>query len=106
MPTRKKWAYNPHKFRRKPSKKAHRQVYWFIVEGDGAFPFEMLAYDCSRAITDIGKPEDHHLGRRCVVIETLGNEAPTYDRWSEHGWKVKRVLKEKPTELLGENNGN
>ena len=97
---RKKWAYDPHKFKSKPSNEDHRQVYWFVVEGEGAFPFDMLAYDCGRAVTGIGEPEDHHLKKRSVVIETLGNEAPTPDKWMKHGWSVKGVFRTRPDELL------
>ncbi len=97
---RRKWAYDPHKFKRKPSKKEHCQVYWFIVEGAGVFPFEMLSHDCGRAVTGIGGPEDHHLEKRCVVVETLGNEAPTPDKWMSYGWSVKGTFSTKPTELL------
>lgn len=65
---------------------------YYMVEGRGAFPADMLRYDRSWAITGLGDPDDHLLPMRTVVLATrqpAGKlQAPTVGRWESFGWKV------------------
>jgi len=65
---------------------------YYMVEGRGHFPADMLRYDRSWAITGLGDPEDPLQPKRTVVLATrqpVGKwRAPTEGRWRSFGWKV------------------
>lgn len=75
---------------------------YFVVEGDGDFPVDMLRYDVAWAITGIGHPQDCLQPRRSVVCATITRSklVPTEGRWSSFGWVVKERHIRPPYELL------
>jgi len=65
---------------------------YFMVEGSGVFPADMLRYDQAWAITGLGNTEDFLQPRRSVVLATRmsSSKVPTKGRWESFGWKVVR----------------
>lgn len=65
---------------------------YFMVEGQGHFPADMLRYDQAWAITGLGVPDDPLQPRRIVVLATrqpVGKlQAPTKGRWESFCWNV------------------
>jgi len=78
---------------------------YFMVEGQGHFPADMLRYDQAWAITGLGVPDDPLQPRRTVVLATrMGSgKVPTEGRWQSFGWKViaREVPFEDVMELVG-----
>jgi len=66
----------------------------FTVEGRGAFPFDMLRYDCCWPKTDDDVHALHYnegrsaLGLRTVTLVTEHDNKPTLGRWNSYGWNV------------------
>jgi hypothetical protein len=63
---------------------------FFVVEGDGRFPFDMLRYDqCWPASeADSLRLADEWTAPRRIVLITDSVTAPTVDPWRSHGWSV------------------
>lgn len=68
----------------------------FIVEGSGAFPFDMLRYDHAWPATEA--EDSWRLDRelcegamRRVTLLTDSPIAPTYGRWESFTWRVRFV---------------
>lgn len=65
--------------------------YYFVVEGAGAFPFDMLRYDSCWPVRegyDSGKLERECRERRRVLLATSYEGSPTPRRWESFMWKV------------------
>lgn len=69
----------------------------FVVEGSGAFPFDMLRYDQAfpesevRDSPHLGFTRDHgdeYFGTRRITLLSDCPHAPTFDRWKSFGWRV------------------
>lgn len=74
-----------------------RNLQRFIVEGRGAFPEDMLRYDCcsfntpedrERAAPGAPYDETRSVRRVCLVRDIRDKHYPTGDRWRSFGWVV------------------
>lgn len=65
--------------------------YWtFVVEGEGAFPLDMLWYDRCRPYQ---QGDTHWMlgnGRRSAMMVS-STKPPTPERWASFGWTVDMV---------------
>jgi hypothetical protein len=76
-------------------RRTREPTYTFTVEGDGAFPFDMLRYDCCwpyypKDATALKTSDDYAVLRR-VVLESCAAQMPTRRRWESKGWRVVEV---------------
>ena len=70
-------------------------VFSFVVEGSGRFPYDMLRYDQCWPMTSIDSAamdyEPGETGRRRITLETFGDRfsvRPTTARWESFTWRV------------------
>jgi hypothetical protein len=65
---------------------------FFIVEGSGTFPFDMLRYDhawpYSESKDSPSLDRDLRWGVRRVMLSSDTPQAPTDGRWRSFGWQV------------------
>jgi hypothetical protein len=71
------------------------ELFTFIVEGNGVFPFDMMRYDqCWPYTGEDSAKLDHHYdsgGIRRVTMQTFGDRftnRPTRARWASFTWRV------------------
>lgn len=61
----------------------------FTVAGRGAFPLDMLRYDCCWPMTgDDVTNLDGTIERREITLVSATPNSPTRGRWSSFGWPV------------------
>lgn len=60
----------------------------FVVEGSGAFPFDMLRYDQCWPRDGAGSTVLPMMHRRRVVLVSDWFEAPSARRWEASAWQV------------------
>lgn len=60
----------------------------YEVEGDGAFPFDMLRQDRSWPERAVDVAAIAHEGLRRVRLATMAIYSPTRSQWNRTGWKV------------------
>jgi hypothetical protein len=67
----------------------------FTVEGSGAFPFDMLRYDCCWPENESDSPNvgltydtTEYIKTRRITLLSDNQQVPTDTRWKMFGWKV------------------
>jgi hypothetical protein len=67
----------------------------FTVEGSGAFPFDMLRYDCCWPENESDSPNvglmydtTEYIKTRRITLLSDNQQVPTDSRWKMFGWKV------------------
>jgi hypothetical protein len=77
----------------------------FTVEGSGAFPFDMLRYDCCWPENESDSPNvglmydtAEYIKTRRIALLSDNQHVPTDTRWKMFGWKVVGIeqLKARP----------
>lgn len=69
------------------------KLYRYIVRGSGAFPKDMLRYDCASVIygnIDYARDSDEYL--KSKQIELVSKYPPTRGRWESFGWHIVREV--------------
>jgi hypothetical protein len=73
--------------------KVHSHRFAYNVVGRGAFPFDMLRYDCAWPATSLDAgmlgPTVPDTSRSWRTIRLYSCREPTVDRWRSFGWTVK-----------------
>lgn len=71
---------------------AKQRRHFYMVEGNGRFPYDMLRYDQSWPVSEAkdspGLAADWDGEKRRVLLATDTHHGPNRDRWKSHGWRV------------------
>ena len=82
----------------RPKGMRRKDPFYFVVQGRGIFPEDMLRYDQAWAVTgtNIGPDPEHVVQKeRSVILASWEKAVPSLQRWSSYGWVVtdKRIPK-------------